>query len=272
MSLRKTGIAGAFIVAAVAVLPGSAFAAGSLVAEYRFNDNLDSSVAGAPSLSNAGAGNGFASESVGPCGERVLTFPKGNGLKLATSGLIPQDRYTVALRFRFAEIDDYKRILSFEGSNDTDNGFYTLDGRLGLYNAGFVASEATASVSAGAYAHVALTRSATDQVVGYSNGVERFTYLDASDVSLLDNPPLGFFLDDTVVPGEVSAGAVASIRLYDDALTPAEVTADLNRGCDPPATAKKCKKKGKKKKKKKSAAAAKKKKKKKKCKKGKKKK
>jgi hypothetical protein len=36
---------------------------------------------------------------------------------------------------------------------------------------------------------------------------------------------LRFFIDDTAVPGEESAGAVARIRIYNNVLTPAEVGA-----------------------------------------------
>jgi Ca2+-binding RTX toxin-like protein len=68
-----------------------------------------------------------------------------------------------------------------------------------------------------------MTRDGAGQVNVYANGAPRISYDDSVQGvgALLDNA-IVFFRDNG---GEESAGAVARIRVYDDALSPAEVLA-----------------------------------------------
>lgn len=246
----RSAVLGGLVAAAVLGLSATAGAAGTLKADYGFEGNNSSSVGGAPDLANLGASNTIATESVGGCSTQVLTFPEDNGLSLDTSGgLTPQDRYTVMMQLRLAGLGSpYVRLLAFDGANPpgVDEGLYLNAGKLDFFD-NFVDHEgATPAVAAGQYAEVALTRSSAAEVVGYVNGVHQFSYDDSgNDVGFLSNNAIVFFRDDGF---EESAGAVARIRVYDDALTAAEVAAAATPGCSvsPPPVAttpkKKCKK------------------------------
>jgi hypothetical protein len=223
------GILAGLIAAAALAATGSAATAANLVADYRFDGTLLSSVGRAGSLSNAGSGNALARE--GDCG--TLQFPQGNGLSVPTGGLVPADRYTVVVRFRFDTVEGYRRILNFDANTlDDDNGLYVDDKYVDFYDDG--ANKSSGEVlEANQYAQVAFTRSAAKQVVVYVNGNQEIVYDDADDVSLLDNGPLMLFRDNTAGggTGEESAGAVERIRIYDDALPAAQIPA--GNACTP---------------------------------------
>ena len=80
---------------------------------------------------------------------------------------------------------------------------------------------------------VVLTRDGSGQVVGYVNGRPQFAFLDSGNDGVIVGDTLRFFKDDG---GEESAGAVARIRLFDTALSAAEVAA-LDRPNPAPALA-----------------------------------
>ena len=205
-----------------AVLAQSAGAA-SLVGDYRFQDTRSSLVGSAPALTDLGSGNAFATETVNGSSRRVLTFPEGNGLQLATSGLVPSSTYSVVVLFRFANVSGYRRILDATNSTE-DNGLYSADGFLDFYDDNDSANPDHQGPSAvftnnpyaeSAYAEVAFTRDPAKQVVGYFDGTQQFTYTDSLDQAALNTGSLIFFMDDLAVSGEASAGAVSRIQIYE---------------------------------------------------------
>src|ERR1700733_12785328 len=105
---------GALLAALILVSGVDDAGAATLRAEYRFQGNLASEIAGAPDLVNIGAGNRFASERINGLGlQQVLRFPEGNGLSLATSGLLSPTDNSVVVLFRLANTHGYRRILDF---------------------------------------------------------------------------------------------------------------------------------------------------------------
>jgi hypothetical protein len=81
-------------------------------------------------------------------------------------------------------------------------------------------------MQAGTYLQVVLTRNAAGLVAGYVNGSPEISFSDTGNDALVSvADALSFFRDDFVVPNEHSTGAVARIRIYDDALSPAAVAA-----------------------------------------------
>ncbi len=196
----------------------------TLKADYQFQNTRSSSGGASPDLTDIGSGiNSFVTDTVGGSSRTVLQFPKGNGLALSpTTGVIPSDTYSIALLFRFDEISGYRRIVDFKnGASDT--GLYNLNGNLHFYN---ITGGTSAPIQANTYVQVVLTRDSAKNVVGYVNGVQQFSFVDTSDLALIDaNNTLRFFKDDNAVPNEDSGGAVARIRLYNGALTPSEVAA-----------------------------------------------
>jgi hypothetical protein len=200
--------------------------AATLRAEYRFQDNLASEVAGAPDLVNIGAGNRFASERINGLGlQQVLRFPEGNGLSLATSGLLSPTDNSVVVLFRLANTHGYRRILDFAGGV-SDIGLYNLNGHVALYGAGSTSKDAVLNNS---YAEIALTNASApggaEQVTAYLNGTEVAAGKASSGFDL-GSGQLRFFRDNTsgAFTGEESSGAVSCVLVYDGTLTAGEVS------------------------------------------------
>jgi hypothetical protein len=200
-------------------------AVAALTADYQFQTTLASSVAGAPALTNVGPGsNAFAVDIVDGISRTVLTFPQNNGLALSpTTGVTPSNNYTIVLLARLTTVSGYRRYIDFKNAT-SDNGLYNLNGQLNFYNQ---VTGPGAPITAGSYRQIVLTRdSVTGTIVGYVDGVQQFTFVDAAADGIISAAnTLRFFIDDAVVTGEDSAGAVARIRTFDTVLTPAAVAA-----------------------------------------------
>jgi hypothetical protein len=197
----------------------------TLRASYRLDGDYRSSVRGAPPLVELEPGNRFAVETVGGSARRVLTFPRGGGLSLNTSGLVDSDSHSVAMLFRLDDVNGYRRILDFSGGT-ADAGLYVRDGRVILYpNGGPVAGP----VIGDAYVRLVLTQAPAP------NGRRRtIVYVDGAPVAdrrtlsafSLTSGVLRFFQDNTSGPAtdEESGGAVACIQVYEGTLTPEEAS------------------------------------------------
>ena len=201
-----------------------AAAAATLRGDYQFGGTLGSSCCGAPPLTDLGP-NSFGEEVVGGSSRTVLRFPLSSGVSMP-AGVIPSDSYSIAVQARLEEIGGFRRLVDFSTST-SDRGLYNLNGQLNFYP---IATGSTfpAPIEANSYAHVVLTRDAAGQVRGYVDGTEEISFTDSGgDAVFPAGNDVRFFKDDTLIGGEESAGAVARIRVYDGALTPAEV-ADIS--------------------------------------------
>ena len=210
-----------------ALLAQGAGAVVTLKADYQFRDSHSSFVPGAPDLVDLGSGNGFATEQVGGCSTRVLTFPQGNGLQADTSSFIPNALETIVFDFRLADVSSYRRLIGGVSGPSTDTGLYVHDGKLDWFETGAPDNEGpSAVIAANQYAEVALMQfipmSGMYQLVGFVNGVQQFSY--HSQFKVLAQASL-FKDNDPPHGGEESAGAVSRVRFYDNGLTPAEVSA-----------------------------------------------
>lgn len=222
------GIVGVLVAALILVGGVDGAGAASLKAEYRFQGDLASGVAGAPELADIGRGNRFVFERVDGLGRhQVLSFPEGNGLSLATAGLVDPTNNSVVVVFRLADTSGFRRILDFAGGT-SDTGLYNLDGRVVIYGGGDYDPNRNIVLS-DSYVQIALTNAAapggSERVTAYVNGVE----VDAATVPRgfdLGSGVLRFFRDNTsgVYTGEESSGAVSCILVYDGTLTADEVT------------------------------------------------
>jgi hypothetical protein len=219
-------IVGALLAALILVGAADDAGAATLRAEYRFQGDLASEIAGAPDLANIGSGNRFASERINGIGLRqVLRFPEGNGLSLATTGLVDPTNNSVVVVFRLASTQGYRRILDFAGGV-SDAGLYNLDGRVVIYGAHSSSKDVVLNNS---YAEIALTNAAvadgSEQVTAYLNGTEVAAGKAPTGFDL-SSEQLRFFRDNTqgAFPGEESRGAVSCVLVYDGTLTPGEVS------------------------------------------------
>jgi hypothetical protein len=197
-------------------------AAAALVADHRFQNDLHSAVAGAPDLVALGAGTSFATEAVQCNPSRtVLTFPTGVGLKLApmSSVLANTGTYTVLFLVRYDVASGARKYLDFKNGT-ADNGLYDINGALAFYN---VATSPTAPITT-AYVDIGLRRdAAAGQVTGFIDGAPVLQASDGIALGVVDaNDAWRFFVDD-MFGAEHSSGAVARIRVWDTALTDAEV-------------------------------------------------
>jgi hypothetical protein len=195
-------------------------------ADYQFQGNLSSSVAGAPDLTYIGASHSFPSENVFGTAQTVLNFLAGSGVELTptTSVLTNPGIYTIVFTARIQNSAN-----GFSKYVDFANG--TLDA--GLYNDAMVLTFSSPTVYSPRqllgydYEDIALARDAAGQVRGYVNGVFQFTVDDSATqhAVISASNALRFFVDDSVSSTEQSDGAVARLRIWDTALSDQAIAA-----------------------------------------------
>ncbi len=192
----------------------------TLKADYQFQGNLNSSVAGAPAMSNltgSGGANSFSADTVDGYARQTLRFPFNSGVAVNTAGLIPNNAFTIVMLFRVDEISGFRRVASFDNGT-TDNGAYMQDGRLEF--------EATtnAAIFPNTYIQVVIVREASGIVRAYRDGGFRVNVAnDGGAFQISGANILRFFQDDVLAPTEATAGNVARIRLYDAPMTTTQV-------------------------------------------------
>ena len=203
----------------------SAIEAQTLKADYQFQGNLSSSVAGAPSISNFGGQGTIQTDTVDGYSRQTFRFPAGGGLSVNTIGLIPTNAYTAVILFRFDTVTGRRRV--FDAKQGTSNlcGLYISNGRLEPE------PTTTTLIYPNTYIQVAVVRESSGAMRFYRDG---YVFNVPTDSGCYENTnnSLRFFIDDTVVGGETSAGNVARIRLYDAPMTGAQL-----RALDRPANA-----------------------------------
>lgn len=206
---------------------------GEVRADYQFQSNLLSSVGNPPPLTLVNAGQYFTNQLVDGLSRTVLRWPQGSGLALApTTGIFPSNAYTLVILFKLENVSGYRRL--FDPKNAApDRGLYVRDGKLTVFNN---SGDSAVCITNNTWHQVVLTRNAANQVVVYSDGVQRLSYVDSTGAAVVSADALRFFKDDAA---EESAGWVARIRNFATALTPAEVGAldrvpvDGNPGGEP---------------------------------------
>ncbi|HJQ30351.1 MAG TPA: LamG-like jellyroll fold domain-containing protein, partial [Rubrobacter sp.] len=201
-------------------------------ADYRFQNKLSTSVGNAPALTRIGPrSNTFTNATVDGSTRRVLSFPKGNGVKLSpTTGVVSSGIYTIVMLFELnnvgSDVSRFRRIIDFK-NGASDNGLYIENvdgtGKLSFYRPNPPgAVQGSTAIAANQYVQVALTRDSLGNVAGYVDGVQQFSFPDSAGDAVIDENTLRFFRDnqDGI---EHSAGSAARIRLYDVALSAVEI-------------------------------------------------
>src|SRR6188472_167197 len=209
--MKKTTLS-LFVAVLVTVL-SLAISGQTLKADYQFQGNLNSSVVGAPAMTNLtgnGGANSFLTDTVDGYSRQTLRFTSDSGLAVSTSGtLIPNGSYTIVVLFRFDQISGYRRVASFD-NRTTDNGAYVQDGRLEFE------STANAPFAPDNYIQVVIVRDSTGNIRAYRDGTLRVPSMpDGGTFQISGANILSFFQDDIEFGGEASPGNVARIRLYD---------------------------------------------------------
>jgi hypothetical protein len=232
---------------ALLLLSSAAFvsmAHASLVATYDFNNTLAAIQPGVAALTAVDplGLNGFQSNvNVFGTPHTVYHFDGANtpvtdqgGLQLDTTGLIGSNDYSVEMVF---ELDDrnnaWRRVLDTL-DRQSDAGLYIDPGNVLDV---FPVAGAGGTFTPATFFDVFVTVDASDNIAGYFSGVPELNVnSNVMDISAANH--LNFFLDNVVGggQGEWSKGNIALIKIYNTALTAAQVqqeTADPFSGTTP---------------------------------------
>jgi Tol biopolymer transport system component len=207
----------------------------NLKADYQFQGNLNSSVAGAPAMTNltgSGGANSFVSDAVDGYARQSLRFPFNSGLAVNTNGVIPNNAYTIVMLFRFDNLTGFRRVVSFDNGT-TDNGAYIQDARF----EGETSANNNSILFPNIYFQAVIVRETSGRVRAYRDGVLKVDIPNDGGAFLISANTLRFFQDDTAQPNEASAGNVVRIRLFDAPMTDAQIrsldrAANANGGGD----------------------------------------
>src|SRR5436853_5942267 len=211
-----------------------------LTADYQFQNTRNSSVGTPPALTDLNGTNTFSADTVDcATGRTVLNFPKGNGLSLApTTGLTDNKTYSIVMLFKFTEQNHNRAIVDFKNGLD-GRGVYADGGNNLNFSNSFnngpgVSIGSGSPIVANTYVQVVLTRAGSDANLGragvdtgYVNGVQQYQNNNVNADGVIDSQfnTLRFFLNQLTASQDYSGGAVARIRLYNRVLTPSEVAA-----------------------------------------------
>ena len=214
MAALRRHILGAGI-ASLLLLSGRA--ASVLIHDYQFSGNFADSLGG-PAL--------VPLNGTGTLNPTSYSFAAGQGLSLS-SGLPSAGNYSIVADFSFATTSGYRKIVDFK-TQTADAGLYNLSTALNFYP---VTTGASGSFASNVQLSLAFTRdSATNKVTGYVNGLQKITFTDGTSLAVFTgaNSEMRFFIDDSTTSfNEASAGVVDRLRIYDGALTAAQVNPAL---------------------------------------------
>lgn len=215
--------------------------AANLVAEYEFNGTLTDRL-GNSTLTAFGATNdgynrnniesGFLEDVYGTYWYWKSSLARGGGFWIDVTPNI-RTNYSVGVRFSFQQTNGYRKIIDYQNST-SDNGFYIYNGRLDFYPVG----TGTTGITNNQLVDLVATRDSTGTFKAYFvvNGVvktppELNVSAGAYGMPILVNgkPRLGFFFDDTATSSEATTGGkVYGIKIWDSALTAAEIQQAMN--------------------------------------------
>lgn len=200
--------------------------AATLVADYEFNGNLNSSIGGAPALiavdPEGVAGFGAGVYNFG--GSASPTSQQGGLVFDNSGGLLQSDSYSIFLRFQFnGGTNAWRRIVDVQ-NRTTDAGFYVNPGNnLDVFpvsgsSSGFSTSEM----------HNVLLTVGNGVVTAYLDGDGQNQVISvATTIMNINNPEnvINLFLDDFVVQAEWSGGTIDRAQFYDGVVEFEEVAA-----------------------------------------------
>ena len=206
--------------AALTLLAAGALGAQTPTHAYSLNGTLADTFGG-PSL--VAIGSPAAALEGGASGYRF--DPAGEGFSL-TNALTNPGVYSVELRFLFDVTSGYRKVIDFQNLTQ-DQGFYNLSGTAVYFTE---TSGPPNAFTAGQFAHVVITRSATNVFSAYVDGTLDLSFTDASNKAVFAGNVINFLRDDMSQNSEHSSGFVDYVRIYDEALTAQQVLARFQAG------------------------------------------
>lgn len=130
--------------------------------------------------------------------------------------------YTLDFMFNFANVSGYRKLVDY-AAGAADKGVYVYDNLLGFYTT-FNHSGAGPIFVSTVDSEVTVTRDDAGMMNAYVNQQLVLSYDDSGN-ALVFGSVARFFMDDGVQGNEASAGQVDFLRIYDSALTDAQVRA-----------------------------------------------
>lgn len=197
------------------------------VADYDFTGWLgDAAGNGAPLTKVGDAALAYVPVTADGVDRLALEVPAGAGLRLTLGPLLPQQEYSVAMIVNMSSTISYAKLLD---TNDlaSDRGLYVQGNNLRYYTDG---SASTNAFPDNALRQLVVTRASDGTYIGYLDGLQQFTFVDVEGsgqlTAIAAARTLHFLRDDNSTGNsEEAAGVLHRVRLFDRALTPAEVTA-----------------------------------------------
>lgn len=156
----------------------------------------------------------------GTIGTSGYTFAANQGPSLG-SNAVNQINYSLLMDFSISDTSGYRKLVDFKDRN-SDAGLYNLGGALSFYP---VTTGSAGSFIANTLSRLVITRdSATQNFVGYVNGVQQISFVDSGDLATFSFGIAQFLRDDLATAGgEATSGILAKVAIYDGALTSQEV-------------------------------------------------
>ena len=201
-------------------LAAGAGAHAKLTANYRFEGTLKSSVGDAPKLEEVASGGQFDVTPIGGHLDGIWNFPVADGLRLAHATKVLGSKgktYTFVMLVNLDQVSSYRKLVDFSNLNK-DRGWYVYEKSLYPYDLDHFDST-DQRILAGEWRQIALTRNGKGFVHGYVDGHEIGEARDRPEHVALGSDKILHFLMDDGGTGESTAGSIARLRIWDDALS-----------------------------------------------------
>lgn len=191
-----------------AVLFASFNANAELIHQYRLNNSLADDFGGPSLVANGGT---FTADR--------YVFGINQGLTLNENlGSV----YTIDFVYNFSVHSGYRKLIDY-ANRTSDNGVYAYNGRALFYVSGAVGNVGIQMLP-NVDSQFTVTRDAAGNTKAFVNKELVLSYLDSGN-RLTFGSIANFFMDDGAVGGEASAGQVDFLRIFDTALSDAQVAA-----------------------------------------------
>lgn len=211
--------------AVAASLAPAVASAGSLSADYKFEDSFKSAVNGASALSPEGP-----SRICPPCEEfdrvkvkgkkqGVWRWPEGDGLRLGNAEKLFGDggkTYTISMLVNLDTVSGYRKMVDFADFEE-DYGWYVYSESLYPYDLGDF-DYSKEKVQAGEWRQIVFTRDGSGFARGFVDGKQIGKDRDPNKEVALHGNKLHFLIDDGA--GENTGGMIARLRIWENALDP----------------------------------------------------
>lgn len=195
----------------------------TLVADYHFNGDFGSSVAGAPNIQFLGADLDFRNENVLGINTNVFKLLVETGFRLDVSNLITNNEYSIAIVFKILSTQRYVKFLDFKNLL-SDNGLYSYVGKLIFFPD---VEGINVDIEADQYLQLIFTRDANGLTRGYVNKQLQFEFTDSGQDALLSSENLlHILIDDTTTASiENSDATIARLSVFNQALDAVDIEA-----------------------------------------------